>query len=540
LTPERLVKQPNGSYTLDAAWNLATYDYFGTPKTPTGQFITVDGAENVYVADGSFGGNFTHRVVKYTSAGAFVTQFGDQSSSGSADTFYGLHGLVVTPDGSKIYTADGNNSRVVRWDRQANGTYSRNAFQLGTTQVVGCATTGAGAPNWQNQLASPYDVALDSAGDLYVLNTTCHEVLRFRADGTFVTANRIGVDDAGVTNRPHGFAVARDGNRIFVSQSDKRLVLDGIVPPTTCRSTATTQVGTPNADPALTGTANADVIAGLAGDDAISGLGAADKLCGDAGFDTLTGGRGNDELDGGAEGGVASYSDASLAIDADLSAGPSSTVAVAGGETDTLYSIQNIIGSGAGDQVDGSTNFEFIDGLAGIDTLNGAGGNDRLEGGTEGDFLDGGAGADRLFGEAGDDELTATDGTVETVIDCGTGADTLFADAAETGIAIDCETINPDDVDPPETTIIDGPPAVVKTRKRRKTVAFDLASDEAGSTFKCSIDGLVLGDCDPRTLVSVRAARPARPHTFEAWAVDSEGNEDGSPDIWSFKAKRLR
>ena len=541
LTPERLVRQVNGTYTLDAAWNLATYDYFGTPKTPTGHFITVDSAENVYVADGSFGANFTHRVVKYTSAGVFVTQFGDQSSSGSADTFYGLHGLVVTPDGSKIYTADGNNSRVVRWDRQVNGSYARNAFQLGTTQEVGCATTAAGVPDWQNKLASPYDVALDSSGDLYVLNTTCHEVLRFRADGTFVTANRIGVDDVGITNRPHGFAVARDGNRIFVSQSDKRLVLDGL---TTCRGTATTQVGTPGDDPALNGTANVDVISGLAGEDTISGLGSADKLCGDAGFDTITGGRGDDELDGGGDGGVASYSDANLAIDANLTAGPSSTVSVAGGETDTLYAIQNVIGSSAADQVDGSTNFEFIDGLAGIDTLNGAGGNDRLEGGSEGDFLDAGAGADRVFGEGGDDQLTTTDGDTENQIDCGEGTDTLFADAAEVGIAVGCESINPgEDNDPPETTITGGPNRVVKTRKRRITVTFHLQSDEPGSTFECSINGVDLGACDPTTRVTVRLGRPGGPlrqHVFGARATDPAGNVEDPPTASFFYTKRRR
>ncbi|GAA6159961.1 hypothetical protein NBRC116589_21350 [Ruegeria sp. HU-ET01832] len=91
-------------------------------------------------------------------------------------------------------------------------------------------------------------------------------------------------------------------------------------------------------------------------------------------------------------------------------------------ETDTLTSIENVIGSNDGDEIIGDDNDNVLDGLDGDDILRGGAGNDTLNGGLGDDLLDGGAGNDILNGGEGDDTLLGGGGT--DVIDGGEGFDT--------------------------------------------------------------------------------------------------------------------
>ena len=221
----RRLKLEGGKYVRDPSWSPDPYPTYpgSDPVTPTGHFIATDAAGDVYVSDGAAGGRLYHRVLKYEADGDLVTQFGDYSNNGAENRFISLHGLAVAPDGSQVFTADGaSNSRIVRWDEDG-GSYEPSGFTLGVIGQFGCGTSTGGNLIWGGKLASPYDLALDTAGDLYVLNTTCHEVLRFRDDGTFVTGKRVGVE--GRTKRPHGFAVAADGSRVYVAHSNRLLRL---------------------------------------------------------------------------------------------------------------------------------------------------------------------------------------------------------------------------------------------------------------------------------------------------------------------------
>lgn len=71
--------------------------------------------------------------------------------------------------------------------------------------------------------------------------------------------------------------------------------------------------------------------------------------------------------------------------------------------SDTLTSIENVIGTDSDDRILGNASGNRFDGLAGNDTLAGAGGNDRLDGGTGADGLNGGTGNDTfVVDQAGD------------------------------------------------------------------------------------------------------------------------------------------
>jgi uncharacterized delta-60 repeat protein len=134
---------------------------------------------------------------------------------------------------------------------------------------------------------------------------------------------------------------------------------------------------------ALNGTPGADTLTGTANNDTINGL---------AGNDTLSGGLGNDTLDGGADLDTASYASATGAVTAFLW----SNQATGADGTDSLISIENLIGSGFADRLDGTNSANDLSGGAGADTLNAYAGADTLSGGAGNDTLDGGADLDTV------------------------------------------------------------------------------------------------------------------------------------------------
>jgi Ca2+-binding RTX toxin-like protein len=150
-------------------------------------------------------------------------------------------------------------------------------------------------------------------------------------------------------------------------------------------------------DNILKGTDGDDVIEGRGGNDTLYGEGENDKLYGGGGNDTLYGGDGDDILSGGLgedyfDGGRGndtfdySYS-SSGRLRVDLSAetawfvddpsrpaGPDNPAST----TETLISIENVIGTSGRNTLIGDGRDNILDGLAGNDTLTGRGGNDTF------------------------------------------------------------------------------------------------------------------------------------------------------------------
>ena len=161
-----------------------------------------------------------------------------------------------------------------------------------------------------------------------------------------------------------------------------------------------------------------DTLIGNAGNDTLAGAGGNDSLYGGYGSDTLIGGSGDDLLDGGDSFDLASYEDAASAVTLDLSLiTPQNT---GGAGTDTLISIEQLVGSRFGDtllgtfesnSIWGRAGNDTISGLAGADQLYGEDGNDTIRGGDDNDYIY----ADRsdytvrfnnkLYGDAGDDHI---------------------------------------------------------------------------------------------------------------------------------------
>jgi Ca2+-binding RTX toxin-like protein len=138
------------------------------------------------------------------------------------------------------------------------------------------------------------------------------------------------------------------------------------------------------------------------GNDRLNGGKGEDKLTGGDGDDWVDAGDGDDEIVGGDGAGddtylggdgidTVRYTSAITGITVDLAAGTASGNEIG---SDTLSSIENIIGGQAGDTLKGNAAANLIDGYTGDDLLEGGGGDDTLTGGDGNDTLDGGAGQD--------------------------------------------------------------------------------------------------------------------------------------------------
>lgn len=141
-----------------------------------------------------------------------------------------------------------------------------------------------------------------------------------------------------------------------------------------------------------TGTTNNDNVYGTKMSDTLIGLAGNDYLYGNGGNDILNGGSGNDYLDGGDGNDTATYAGNSSAVTVNLSL--SSAQNTVGAGTDTLYSIENLIGSSYNDTLTGDAKANLLEGGLGNDILIGGAGTDTLIGGLGADILTGGLDAD--------------------------------------------------------------------------------------------------------------------------------------------------
>src|SRR6185503_16948347 len=134
-----------------------------------------------------------------------------------------------------------------------------------------------------------------------------------------------------------------------------------------------------------------------------------DTLTGDSNDNTLNGAAGDDTLNGGGGNDTAGYLAASSGVTVDLNEVESQDVG-GGLGSDTLSSIENLIGSNHNDTLIGDANNNVLRGGAGgNDTLIGNGGNDTLIANTGDDVLSGGSGNDTLDGGVGSDTASYAD-----------------------------------------------------------------------------------------------------------------------------------
>lgn len=150
--------------------------------------------------------------------------------------------------------------------------------------------------------------------------------------------------------------------------------------------------------------------------DSLKGRAGNDLLFGGKGSDTISGGGGDDLINGGSGTDTADYGNALSGVLVVLSIEGVAMETIGAG-TDTLISIENVIGSAFGDGLGGDDNLNLIYGRGGGDVLFGFGGSDRIYGGSGDDLIEGGSGYDLIYGGAGRDAASYATATSAVSVD---------------------------------------------------------------------------------------------------------------------------
>jgi Ca2+-binding RTX toxin-like protein len=179
----------------------------------------------------------------------------------------------------------------------------------------------------------------------------------------------------------------------------------------------------------LSGNGGNDELFGGLGNDSLSGGGGDDLLHGGAGNDTLSGGGGIDTasfanaVPDGHKGAILAANFGGVIVDLQLG------TATGAQGSNTLLSIENVIGSAQSDRISGNGGANMLVSGGGNDVLSGRGGNDIL-------VL--GDGNDTAYGGAGDDLILL--GTGNAQVDGGGGRDTLSLGTLDARSSIDMRT----------------------------------------------------------------------------------------------------
>ena len=183
--------------------------------------VAADNSGNVYIAD-----NSNSRIRKVDASGNITTVAGngDYGYSGDGGAATGAqigmcYGLAVDASGN-LYLSDWNNNVVRKLD--TSGVISTVAG----TGTSGFSGDGGAAVN--AQLASPYGLAVDSGGNLYIADNSNVRIRRVDTSGTITTVAGSGVccyaGDGGAAadaqlGYPDGVAVDAAGN-LYIADSD--------------------------------------------------------------------------------------------------------------------------------------------------------------------------------------------------------------------------------------------------------------------------------------------------------------------------------
>ena len=199
-----------------AAVNAQLYLPFG---------VALDGADNLYIAD-----YINHRIRKVDSSGTITTFAGTGAIGSSGDGAAAVNAQLYSPfavavDGSgNLYIADSSNHRIRKVD--SSGTITKIA---GT---VGGGFSGDGAAAVNAQINFPYGVALDGSGNLYIADSTNNRIRKVDSTGTITTVAGTGVGgfsgDGGPAvnaqlNFPYGVALDGAGNLYIVDAYNHRI-----------------------------------------------------------------------------------------------------------------------------------------------------------------------------------------------------------------------------------------------------------------------------------------------------------------------------
>ena len=166
----------NGDYGFSGDDGVATAAALQCPSS-----VAVDGDGNVYIAD-----RYNHRIRKVTASTGIITTFAGNgtlgfSGDGAAATSAQLNNpLGVTLDGyGNVYIADAENGRI-RKVTAATGVIT-------TIAGSGWGSSGDGGAATAAKMKSPWGMAFDGVGNLYIADRNNHRIRKVTASTGIIT-----------------------------------------------------------------------------------------------------------------------------------------------------------------------------------------------------------------------------------------------------------------------------------------------------------------------------------------------------------------
>ena len=211
------LKQLWGYYVSAVGWVVSTFAGNGDSTRFNSPFgVAVDSSGNVYVSD-----YLNHRIRKITSGGVVSTLAGTgdsgyQDGAAASARFSYPSGIAVDSDGN-VYVADNGTSRI-RKITASTGIVSTLAGDGTDGDVDGAANSA--------KFYSPYGLALDSSGNVYVADYNNHKIRKIDVS-TDIVSTLAGTGDSGFQDGavakfsfPSGIAVDSSGN-VYVTDNER-------------------------------------------------------------------------------------------------------------------------------------------------------------------------------------------------------------------------------------------------------------------------------------------------------------------------------
>ena len=191
--------------------------------------IAVDASGNIYVSDSA-----NNQVRKVTSNGTIQNLAGVFTGSGGQDgtawnaRFKNPQGMATDASGN-IYVADQDNHAIRKIT--ANSTVSTVAGSFTGSGAAGFSGSADGAGKTAARFNKPSDVAVDSAGNIYVADSGNHAIRKISTNGTVSTlagtmglaGNTDAVGSAARFRSPQGIAVSGSGT-VYVADTGNQVI----------------------------------------------------------------------------------------------------------------------------------------------------------------------------------------------------------------------------------------------------------------------------------------------------------------------------
>jgi len=173
--------------------------------------VTVGPDGNIYVAD-----THNHKIRKITPQGVVTTFAGStggyKDATGTDAQFYYLTGITADQDGN-LYVADKDNNKI------------RKVTSAGVVTTLAGSTAGYAEGNGaEAKFNSPYNVAVDGNGNVYVTDANNHRIRKITPTGQVTTfagstqGDAVGNGTAAQFNYPYGITIDTNGN-LFIADT---------------------------------------------------------------------------------------------------------------------------------------------------------------------------------------------------------------------------------------------------------------------------------------------------------------------------------